>query len=150
MKASHVIVDLADNYGQAIKCSGIFEELEQYNHLKIIKIQWADFGLPSVVDEFWESFANMILDSKEPLDIVFICDGGHGRTGTALSIIGSLLGCIPEDECPVEYTRRKYCKNAVETHEQLDYVEEITGRKVTAQVPDKYGSLLGYGDLYKF
>ena len=59
---------------------------------------------------------------------------------------------IDGDDCPelVEFLE-KVASAVVDTKLQvyeLDYIEEITGRKVMAQVPDKYGSLLGYGGMY--
>lgn len=127
------IIDLADNYGKLIECNGAFKNLEKYNTRKFVKIAWPDMGVPRVHPTFWVEFAETIQERKEAMSLVFICDGGHGRTGTALCIIGSLLGLIPEDECPVEYVRSVYCTKVVETAAQIDYITKVTGREVTAE-----------------
>jgi len=134
LNTRHVIVDLAGNFSSVIKCEGIFPHLEKYNHRRLIKIDWPDYGVPNVGKEFWFDFARSILMHEQPLEIVFICDGGHGRTGTALAIIGCLLGLIPDDVCPVKFVRGRYCHRAVEGNDQADYIERITGRLVTTSV----------------
>jgi len=144
---SDVIVDLADNYGKAIECHGIFKELEKYSTRKMIKISWPDMSVPRMHPKFWAEFAEMIRAHTKPLSLVFICNGGHGRTGTALCIIGCLLGLIPEDVCPVEYVRGIYCDQIVETDSQIKYIKNVTGREVTATKREYYrvGSIPFHG-----
>jgi protein-tyrosine phosphatase len=127
-----VIIDLADNYGKLIECNGAFKNLERYNTRKFVKISWPDGGIPRIHPTFWVEFAETIQARKGPMSLVFICDGGHGRTGTALCIIGCLLNLIPEDACPVEYVRKVYCTQVVETQSQIDYIARVTGREVTS------------------
>jgi hypothetical protein len=128
-----IIIDLADNYGKTIECNGAFKALEKYNTGKFVKIAWPDGGIPRVHPIFWVEFAELIQARKEAMSLVFICDGGHGRTGTALCIIGCLLGLIPEDICPVEYVRTVYCRQVVETEGQVEYIAKVTGREVTSE-----------------
>ena len=68
---------------------------------------------------------------------MFYCQGGHGRTGTALAIIGALSNCIPPGVDPVAEVRRRYCDLAVESAAQIEYIEAITGREVKAPVVQK-------------
>jgi len=128
-----IIVDLAHNYGKVIECTGVFKSLERYNTRKVVSISWPDMGVPSIHPSFWAEFAENIQARKGPMSMVFICDGGHGRTGTALCIIGCLLGLIPEDICPVEYVRSVYCRKIVETRDQIKYIARVTGREVTSE-----------------
>jgi hypothetical protein len=51
------------------------------------------------------------------------CMGGRGRTGTGLACIAVLDG-VPADEA-VEYVRRHYHPDAVETAEQRRFVAEF-------------------------
>lgn len=49
------------------------------------------------------------------------CSGGHGRTGYIAScVVGKLL----KKDDPIKYVRDKYCKNAVETFEQIKHIAE--------------------------
>jgi protein-tyrosine phosphatase len=74
-----------------------------------------------------------------------MCQGGHGRTGTALAILGCLLGVIPEGADPVVWVREHYCLEAVETSKQISYIEKITERKVKATASSGWGQ---YGGTY--
>jgi len=96
-------------------------------------INWPDYGIPSQLPmEWWRVFVDKIASLEEGSNIVMFCMGGHGRTGTAASIVASVGGLVPDDMCPVTWLRSFYCKEAVECHDQLKYVEDMTGRKVSA------------------
>jgi hypothetical protein len=47
------------------------------------------------------------------------CIGGHGRTGMVLAAIVSKLGV---SDTPIAYVRQQYCKDAVETEEQIKFL----------------------------
>ena len=75
-------------------------------------IRWPDFRLPvdrryarAVLAEAWEYAAT------ERVEVA--CDGGRGRTGTALACLAVLDG-VPPDEA-VAFVRRHYDPRAVET-----------------------------------
>jgi protein-tyrosine phosphatase len=105
----------------------VFERLRR--ETPVISITWPDYSVPAVSRRRWAEIVEAIHAFAEvPVDILFCCQGGHGRTGTALAIICSLLNIIPENEDPVKWVREKYCKKAVESNEQLNYIELITGR----------------------
>ena len=85
-------------------------------------IAWPDYGLPSdpaalreALVEGWERA------DRERVEVG--CMGGRGRTGTALACIAVLDG-VPPDQA-VEYVRRHYHPDAVETAEQLQFVAEF-------------------------
>lgn len=60
------------------------------------------------------------------------CIGGHGRTGTVLSaIIAELL----EEADAIQYVRQHYCKKAVESKEQVEFLMKHYG--VTKATPTK-------------
>lgn len=110
----------------------------------IIRLPWDDGWDAEYDREFWEILAHDLLEFAELPEFVqhpdgpqyarllIACIGGHGRTGTALSILASLWGIVPDGEDPVKWVRQRYCKKAVENNRQLDYIEKMTGRKTTA------------------
>jgi len=116
--------------------------LERYlrNWHKVVTFDWIDGSVPRLGRYFWQCLLDDIerLAEKEGgLDLLIMCQGGHGRTGTALAIICCLWGLIPEERDPVEWVREKYCERAVETECQIDYIEKVTYRKVRAEASEK-------------
>ena len=82
-------------------------------------VEWPDFGLPSdpaglrgALVEAWERA------ERERVEVG--CMGGRGRTGTALACIAVLDG-VPAGQA-VEYVRRHYHPDAVETEQQRQFV----------------------------
>jgi protein-tyrosine phosphatase len=82
-------------------------------------VAWPDYGLPAdppamrrALVEAWERA------DRERVEVG--CMGGRGRTGTALACIAVLDG-VPADQA-VEYVRRHYHPDAVETEEQRQFV----------------------------
>lgn len=82
-------------------------------------IRWPDFRLPSdraaartALHEAWRR-----ADSER---VEIACDGGVGRTGTALACLAVIDG-VPSTEA-VAYVRRHYAKRAVETPWQRRFV----------------------------
>ena len=74
------------------------------------------------------------------------CIGGHGRTGMVLSaLVALMLG----EKNAIDYVRAHYCKKAVETAEQVDFlakVFDITKTKAlrpayTASPPSKFNGV---------
>lgn len=83
-----------------------------------------DFGTPTIKREVWDVLATDIWKlMSEGSNVLLACAGGHGRTGTAASILCYLLNKEVGD--PVEYLRNVYCELAVETYEQHKYVNRI-------------------------
>lgn len=108
----------------------------------MIALEWPDYGVMDMPRAWWLKFAAYLLELDAP--VVAYCHGGHGRTGTVLSILAALYEWVPEGECPVFWVRNKYCSEAVESEEQLRYIEAITGRKVQAPPRTYFGG--GYKD----
>jgi protein-tyrosine phosphatase len=85
-------------------------------------VEWPDYGLPSDPAAMRQS----LVEAWERADrerIEVGCMGGRGRTGTALACIAVLDG-VRADEA-VEYVRRHYHPDAVETQEQHQFVAEF-------------------------
>jgi protein-tyrosine phosphatase len=134
-----IVLDLANNISsKPVRVAGplALPRTSAYEACTVVRLDWPDMGVPCVDLAFWQMLLEDIKDlaKDQNVDLLIMCQGGHGRTGTALSIVGCLLGLIPENECPVEWIRKHYCEEAVETGRQMSYIEEVTGRKVTAEI----------------
>ncbi|KKL20897.1 hypothetical protein LCGC14_2450880 [marine sediment metagenome] len=105
-----------------------------------IGIEWPDCGIPAISPEWWDELASAIRGLKG--NIGLCCMGGHGRTGTMLAILAAKLGKVKKGDCPVAWVRGVYCKKAVESNSQLDYIERVTGMKVPSEA-----SGIGLGGL---
>ena len=93
-------------------------------------IDWPDMGTPTLSREWWALLAKALL--KINGDIGLCCVGGHGRTGTILAILAAHTGKVKKKDCPVDWVRKRYCKKAVESTAQLDYIERVTGFVVSS------------------
>jgi len=75
-----------------------------------------DYSVPSF--EATNKIIEFIHDNTKTGNILVSCMGGHGRTGIVLSIWAGLN----EIENPIEYVRKTYCEEAVETLSQEMFV----------------------------
>lgn len=91
---------------------------------KWLRISWEDMGTPSLSLDSWEQIIKIIRAEKR--DVLVACQGGHGRTGTALSILAGLMGALPKEDI-VNTLRGIYCEKIVETCGQIKYIEEMLG-----------------------
>lgn len=95
---------------------------------RYIRIQWPDHGQPRLSADDWRNIARAVRSARAP--VMVGCAAGHGRTGTALAILGHFLKAFPSATTdPIAYVRKVYCGEAVETSGQVAYIEKITGRK---------------------
>lgn len=120
------LIDMND----AVKDSGGAQLKVTTRPIPNIWIRWPDFGIVPFKKDWWENLVRYISTLEGA--VLIYCVGGHGRTGTAASIIATLGGLVPEDADPVEWLRKAYCSHVVESDQQLDYIEAMTGRKVLA------------------
>lgn len=88
-----------------------------------ITIPWPDFGTPRVKHSFWEVLHNYTM-LENYKNVCIHCEGGHGRTGTALS---SLLIALEQYTAKdaVQFVREVYCHKAVEVPNQCRYLQNI-------------------------
>ena len=78
-----------------------------------------DMSVPKSIDEFRELIAYLsqaVVDQKK---IHIGCIGGHGRTGLVLA---ALVRELMNLEDAVTYVRENYCKKAVESQQQIDWL----------------------------
>ena len=108
--------------------------LDKYKNERI-DFQWRDFGPFVLGKDFWKDLVTVI--RRKNKDVLVCCIGGHGRTGTALAILAGLTGATKTD--PVKFIRDLYCKKIVESENQIEYIEDITGIQVN-ELPAKISS----------
>ncbi len=104
-----------------------------------VGITWPDRGVPALDREWWVALAKALPEVKG--NIAVCCMGGHGRTGVMLAVLAVLLGKVRKGDCPVAWVRKRYCRCAVESEAQLDYVEMVTQRKVYASASEVKSAL---------
>lgn len=96
-----------------------------------ITIDWSDGGAPPVDVGFWTALHNEV--QKRGLQkVLFYCMGGHGRTGTALaSILIEVAGFDPDSA--VKWIHKNYCKEAIETNSQINYLNDLWDKVTKAK-----------------
>lgn len=85
-------------------------------------IKWPDFRLPADRKGAIEILRDVLaLVETERVEVA--CEGGRGRTGTALAVLVAMSGVDRADA--VEWVRRNYDSKAVETRWQRRWVERV-------------------------
>ncbi len=110
------------------------ESLFAWSPPPCVGIDWPDRGVPNLGPDWWKELAAALKGIDGNVGVC--CQGGHGRTGTMLAILASLTGKVRKNKCPVAWVRKSYCHEAVESEAQGEYIEWVTGRKVTAKPSD--------------
>lgn len=142
-----VLIDLADVMDCEVSSTYGFK---LPNFANVIQINWRDYSVPkSLTLDDWKAIVEEIRERKEAL--VF-CMGGHGRTGTLGAILAILFQlCKPEEG--IAYVRKHYCKSAVESMEQVKYIESLFGKQTDREVKSftsflpNYRGVHGYGNF---
>lgn len=135
-----------------------FAALRKYFEMPFDELQvpWPDFGTPKVKIEFWGALHKYIKKRKWKR-ICFHCQGGHGRTGTALAaMLIANAGYSPLEA--VEWVRETHCDESVESPSQCEYLLEVdrhyNGRdsaedieaSVFGRITHKRSDLADYGE----
>ncbi|GAB6897416.1 protein-tyrosine phosphatase family protein [Kineosporia succinea] len=85
-------------------------------------LRWPDFRLPGDSADAREALRDILTRAgTERVEIA--CNGGRGRTGTALACLAVLDGVPPTEA--VAYVRERYSPHAVETPWQKRYVRRF-------------------------
>jgi hypothetical protein len=95
-------------------------------------IEWKDFEVPSDETTLFRTLVAVRDDARSGRLVEIACDGGTGRTGTALACLAVLAGLDPPEA--VAWVRRNYHPWAVEVPEQELLVQRFrewsaTGRE---------------------
>ena len=105
--------------------------LQQYSHApkhkqeqdKEIVIDWPNMGTPyDLPFQFWLDLYQVI--TQTPKTLLF-CQGGHGRTGTALGILLIASGALKDKKKSISWVRENYCRRAIESSKQEDMIKEF-------------------------
>lgn len=109
--------------------------LEKREPVTIMPYYMEDFGgVPGDWADFIQDLSKQL---EEGYRILIFCVGSHGRTGTLLASLISLLEPLTED--PIAETRMRHCSKAVETLEQAKVVFKIRGKPVPSQYMEEFG-----------
>lgn len=93
---------------------------ELKKNFKEVAIDCTDMAAPRVFPSFWLELRREI-EHGDFEKIICYCMGGHGRTGTALVCL--YLSFFSDNAVhAIKLIKRVYCKNAVESKEQVEYV----------------------------
>jgi hypothetical protein len=99
-----------------------------------------DYGI--LPDNIAFNRANSVKDFVESeLKVAIFCMGGHGRTGYFASIVLGLMGI----EDPIELLRTKYCKEVLDTNEQIRAVARILQKP---ELAEKHKAHKHYGSFH--
>lgn len=99
-----------------------FESLKSYSmaYTDVISLDWTDFGVPRIREEFWTAFCDLVIQSDFD-NVVVTCAGGHGRTGTFLACVEVAAFGISGWEA-IHNVRTDYCVECVESSKQEEYI----------------------------
>jgi hypothetical protein len=105
-----------------------------------------DMGVPSSLASFKKMLEWTSLQLSANKLIHMGCIGGHGRTGMVLA---ALVTIMTGERDSVSYVRKSYCKKAVESTAQMEYL--FTHFGITKVEPAKMPTLQREGkDFWKF
>ncbi len=89
-----------------------------------VHIAWPDGGEPPLAPSFWKAFLDTVQGS-----VCVCCHGSHGRTGTALASLYMAQHAHEATDLTlaevVATIRRRHCHEAVETLDQVMYLEAV-------------------------
>jgi hypothetical protein len=85
-----------------------------------IILPWRDGGIPSLKPTFWSELIRLFPPGK----VVFVCQGGHGRSGTALAAT-LMVHFKGSARWAIGLVRNQHCDEAIETKVQLEYLESL-------------------------
>lgn len=87
-------------------------------------LDWKDQAVFPVGRDFWVAlYEALIKDGYKK--VVFFCEGGHGRTGTAVGCLMTVALNIHGGRA-IKEIRENYCRQAIESKKQEDYVRSMT------------------------
>ena len=151
----HVFIDLAEIVSveevtvHGLKLKSFLSKVKK-KEARVVKIHVTDYGVPDLTLADWASLLSALeTEIKErPIKLLVLCMGGHGRTGTVLTILSHLMGFIPKKTDPIRWLRKKYCEEAVESDVQIAYIEDLLNI-VTEEKPASHTSTYTYSWLDK-
>ncbi|GAA1401937.1 protein-tyrosine phosphatase family protein [Oerskovia paurometabola] len=105
-------------------------------------VSWPDFGLPRWTPDAVEALRD-VYERSSAQRVEIACDGGTGRTGTAIALLARWAG-VPADRA-VAWVRDSYRPRAVETAAQERLVADLDLDLDPARSPRGHGGATGSG-----
>jgi protein-tyrosine phosphatase len=93
-------------------------------------LDWPDFGVVTLPRKFWEQLIAHVIENK--MRVLVFCEGGHGRTGTAVACMMVVALDMKPDKA-MEWIRKNYCFEAIESLAQEQYIRRVAA---TEEVKD--------------
>lgn len=139
---SHPVVDDADVYIGFDLSMSFTPRHWPWKKGTEVKFEISDMRVPTSVKDF----RKLVEWAKEQIDagkkVHAGCIGGHGRTGMFFAALVSLYG----EKDAITYVRENYCKKAVESKEQVDFLVREFG--ITKVAGSKSGISTGSSKSY--
>lgn len=120
---------------------------------KFVPVISPDYQAPRMPAQFWRDLVDDIRTDKTITRVHFQCQGGHGRTGTFMSIVLGLLTTGKEGpkykttKELIEKVREFYCEKAVESKAQVEYIAKVCNIAYE-EIAMKSSAIAGYGYSY--
>lgn len=99
---------------------------EEHKEQTIITYPITDMNAPKNPESFKKMITWLIAQGKAGKSIHVGCMGGHGRTGVVLAAMVKEAAGI---EDAIEFVRKNYCAKAVESSDQVDFLNKHYGIK---------------------
>lgn len=100
----------------------------------------ADMGVPKSLEDFKKLLSYTAKAMKAGKKVFVGCIGGHGRTGLFLA---ALTKVMIGDEDATNTVRKNYCHKAVESKEQIDWLNKHFGIKKVKGTKTSFKSVWG-------
>ena len=125
------------NVANLVSGSKRFIDLNQYAyHIEEVHLNWDDGSSFAGDVNFWRALYKKLVEFDIKA-VCFCCMGGHGRTGTAIAALTLSVSDTKADEV-IDAIRDHYCKEAIETKTQEDYLEELAKERSEQFKPDEF------------
>jgi len=99
---------------------------------EVLRVKCKDFSAPEVSHDMWIELLKILPKGAK---VLCTCQGGHGRTGTALASILAADRYTASEA--IEMVRKHYCKEAVETESQENYILGVYASRLFGQGKSK-------------
>ena len=101
---------------------------------RFLQIAWDDRAAPPVTFEFWPAFLAQLEKAAqaEGATLLTACQGGHGRSGTALVCLMMVMNPEYTPADAITHLRAMHCPRAIESimqHEYIGKFGEFLGRE---------------------
>ena len=140
--ASYPVVKDADVYVALQSGSTCGRISDPWDKQSVVEVQYSirDMEAPANTARFKKMITWLCTQLHEGKTVHVGCIGGHGRTGTVLSaIVAEAL----EQADAVQYVRKHYCKKAVESKAQMQFLMKhygVSEAEPTKGLPQKWES----------